>query len=217
MSQLKIRFWSTLGSMGILLALLFSKRAGVAWDLYLIAGALYFFPIKFGRQGFFASFFLLITSSFAMHLVGDVHHLWRCGIEFSMGCSFLLLFFTWEVAHEEEKKDCVTLSSQKTRALQLEEEVHLLQEESTKERLLAIEKVDCLQRSLDELDAEKGALEILNDVLRKNQAASFVKEQKLEKELLEKENAIQETTSLLHQKEEEVIDLIAHIERQLCF
>lgn len=200
------------GSIALFLALAFSFRAGTCTDLYFIAAASLFFNEKWGKKGFFITLISLFISSFLMHFFGNVDHFFRSGIEVIFASSFLIHHLCWLEACEEEKKKTHFLSTQKIRGLQLEEEIVSLQEEHAKEKISHIEKIELYQRLLDELESEKGAIEILNDVVRKNQAASFLKEKQLEKEVAEKEKNIEYLQTLLEKKEHELLDLIGSLE-----
>ena len=128
---------------------------------------------------------LLILGGVLSHLFGETHHLWNLALEMSVALSFLITALAFETSSQSV---AAMQSQQQMKQLaigHLEEEIGKIKEEGAHQQILFSKKMEDLQKAIEEVQGEKGALEILNDVLRKNNAWFAGIEEKIKEELVE--------------------------------
>ncbi|MDE3055348.1 MAG: hypothetical protein KGI80_01440 [Verrucomicrobiota bacterium] len=205
------------GSIFLVLSLASAHLAGTFWDLYGISIATLFLIVKWRHRGFFFALPGFVAVCCAVHFFASPDHFWRCGTELSLLASLILFFLLNEERCAEETRLFAETAEARKRVGNLEEEISLLQQENTQERMTSSDRLENSRRALTDLEEEKNALEILNDVLRKNQAASYTKEQMLEQELQKKGGALEEMHLLIDQNEQEIALFLQSIAKESAF
>lgn len=144
------------------------------------------------------------------HCLASSHHLWLIGLEASIACAFFIIAQIEELKGTIDASIQVQMDTKSSAILHLEEEFRRATEEQTTERLAFSAKKEALEKNLEELQSEKSALEILNDVLRKTNAIHYAENKTLAshlKEALKKE----ECQNVENQKLRSAIDEIDKI------
>ncbi len=153
------------------------SRAMSLTDLYVVSLIGFSLSSIWCFRGFFASVFLLFCLGFWGHFFIEGAHSIRFAFETSLLCSF------WMIAGSaEEKKSSQDEAHTKISALTEEgqhwkEEALRYQSAIEQERFLAAQAKEAFEVSFASMQAEKNAIEILNDVLRQANAALFLEQQ----------------------------------------
>ncbi len=154
------------------LLFLFPKTMGLS-DLSFVS-CLGFFCSIFGRlRGFCVSALFLLAAGIWGHAWGSGGH----GIRFAFESFFLCAF--WIAAAASESEEALRRQREGERALLLqqgqdqEQEACRSRQAMREEAALAAREQAALRKDFDALQAEKNAIETLNDVLRKENAVLF--------------------------------------------
>jgi hypothetical protein len=192
-----------LGPICLVLALTFAPLANFTIHLYLSGALAFFFIFNFRFKGFIASCATLAIFSICAHLFAEVTHLYSALLESSLALSFLLIYLMKEEQILEKESLISNAKAKDNIAIHLEEEMIQKLDEKAKEHILSMEKIEHLNKEVQEIETEKNAIEILNDVLRRNNASSF-----------EKEKLLQEETKTLLKTLDDALFLLDHAEVQ---
>lgn len=158
-----------------------------------------FLSAKYRMGGFIASLILLSAIAIGEHLFYSSSHLWLFGLEGSYAMAF---FITAQSANQHLSFVRSLFSQLETRSssiLNLEDEFTKSRLESTKQQLFAQEKIDSLQKQLEEVLSEQSSLLVLNEVLRKTTAQHMAGKEGLSEELYHLQSRLD---SELSEKEE---------------
>lgn len=185
------------------LALIFTHQIKNCYDLYFVVPVSILLLSIAPKKGFFLSSFLLIVGSLVSHLFFSPPLFFKMMLDFSVLLSFFLLWQVEEERRGSQEELKTLLSSKESFIGHLEEEMRFQKEEELENKLTLQTKIEELQKNIEEVEKEKGALEILNDVLRTNQKEAFLQEKELVQELVSAKTVLDEFTLLYQQVEEE--------------
>ncbi len=187
------KFWNVSGPITLLSAYAIAAALPLAsfpLDLFLTGAAGFYLCSLYRLKGCSYALMLLSLSGILGHLFLETHHLLRLGLEASFACSF----FAAALSFEKEEEKLSALGSQlvlRASAIQnLEEEMGKVRDLHLETQLASAAKVDELRKNYEEIATEKSSLEILNDVLRKANAAHFQEKAILDKRALEDERRL---------------------------
>ena len=180
-----------IGPLFLSLALALAARGEGTLDLCFIGCIGLLVCARWQMKGCWYALALLTLAGLAGHLFLQTHHFWRLGLEASILCSLFVTAFSYET-------DSLIFSSIQSQLETKELAIGHIEETMAQERaqgadqLIALSnKFEMLQKDFEEIQTEKAALDILNDVLRKNNAAHYVEKKAVaERLMLEKEKAI---------------------------
>jgi len=188
----KESFWRISGSMTLLAAyaLTAALPLSFSFDLFLLGAVGLFLCSRWNLKGCSYALMLLSLSGICGHLFLETHHLLRLGLEASLACSFFAAAVTFENEAEAVKAMSTQLTSRAAAIQNLEEEIGKTREVQVEMQLTLSKKIEELQKNYDEIGTEKSSLEILNDVLRKANAAEFEEKKILENLALEEKRRV---------------------------
>lgn len=192
------------------LALILAHQLQNSYDLYFVVPISLIFLSISPKKGFFISSFLLIASSLLTYFFFPFPLFFRFGLDSSILLSFFLLWQVEEARREREEELKTFLQTKESFISHLEKELELQKEEELQHKISFTLKMEDLQKNIEEIEKEKGALEILNDVLRTNQKEAFLQEKELVEELVHLKIVLDEF-SLLYQKVEEEKEEISSV------
>lgn len=173
-------FWQIIGPLFILCTFALDPNNLIIFSVGILG---LFLSSKFQMKGFVAALIVLSIAAIGEHLFFKTQHLWSLGIEGSYAIAF---FITAQNADRHHSFINTLLSQIETRTssiLNLEEEFTKSRSDSTEQQVLLQEKIDLLQKQVDEALSDQSSLLILNEVLRKT-TASHVKDHNTLKEQL---------------------------------
>ncbi len=177
-------FLTLLAAYGLAAALPLSS---VPFDLFLIGGAGFYLCVRLHIRGCAYALMLLALAGIFGHLFLEESHFLRLGLEASFACSF----FAAALSFESDAERLAGLESQlisRAAAIQnLEDEMGKIRESQIEIQISSSKKIEELQKNYEEIAVEKSSLEILNDVLRKANAAHFDEKKVLENQRLEEQ------------------------------
>jgi hypothetical protein len=214
-------FWQISGPLALLTAYAMAAALPLSsfpFDLYLSGAAGLYFCSRFRLKGCSYALMLLALSGLLSHLFLETHHFLRLGLEASLACSF----FAAALSFEEEGEGWSAMEAQlraRASAIQnLEDELGKARELLLETQLASTAKADELRKNYEEIAAEKSSLEILNDVLRKANAAHFEEKGVFEKQALEEGRRLAEVTRHLERIRLETAQSkeAAHLEADRC-
>ena len=199
--------WQIIGPLALLVDF------ALAWVIPLSAFPLDFFAAgtiglyfcaRWHIKGCSYSLMLLAVTGIAIHGFFEVHHFLRLGLEASFACSFFIAALVFE--HEAEQLSSLEsqLASRGSAIQNFEEEIDKIREAAVQSHITNAQKIEDLQKNLDELTTEKSTLEILNDVLRKTNAFHFEEKTALENQILDQQQSLGLILSDLNQSQEEL-------------
>jgi hypothetical protein len=181
-------FWQIAGVLTLLAAYALAAALPLSsfpFDLFLTGALGLYFCSRWHVKGCAYAFMLLALGGICGHAFLEAHHFLRFGIEASFACSFLVAALSFE----QEAEGLAGLRSQflsRAAAIQnLEDEIGKVREAQVETQISSAKKIDDLQKNYEEISAEKSSLEILNDVLRKANAAHFEEKTAIESRSLE--------------------------------
>lgn len=171
MSWLRSLFWGERASWGVELVgpvsvvIAFACHPESSWML--VIGCLgLFLSSRGGLRGFGYALALLILGGGVVHLGWIVSHAWQLSVELVYGVSFFLTALVREEKEAQEQEWLGSLEAKDATLLGLEEETKKGLQEREQERISWQEKVENLQKELEEARGEESSLTTLNEVLR---------------------------------------------------
>ena len=181
-----------MGPLFLSLSLALAARGEGALDLCFTGCLGLFICARWQMKGCWYALALLAVVGMMGHLFFQTHHVWRLGLEASVLCSLFITAFSYET-------DALFFSSVQSQLETKELAIGHIEEAMAQERaqgaeqLIALSnKFEMLQKDFEEIQTEKAALDILNDVLRKNNAAHYLEKKAIEERLIsEKEKGVQ--------------------------
>lgn len=188
-------FWQLVGPLFILCTFALAPQNYFIFSAGVIG---LFLSAKFRNAGFIASLILLTTIAVLEHFYSTPFQLWSLGLISSYAMAF---FITAQSATRHQIFVRSLFSQLETRdsfATSLEEEVNKTRLEITEQQVKAQEKIETLQKQLEEIQAEQSSLLVLNEVLRKTTANHMQKKDLLTEELYQLQNRL---TTELSEKE----------------
>jgi hypothetical protein len=165
--------WQTLGPITLLIAyaILALLPLTFPYDLFLTGAVGLYFCGRWQLKGCSYALILLALFGLVGHIFFENHHFLRLGLEACFGCSFFIAALAFEMEAEEGAGWESLLASRLLAIRNLEEEIAKSRESQIEAQIGTTKKVEELQKNYEELASEKSSLEILNDVLRKANAA----------------------------------------------
>jgi hypothetical protein len=166
--------WQTLGPLTLLAAYAIAALLPLTffpYDLFVVGAIGLYFCGRWHLKGCSYALMLLAVSGIVAHLFLEDHHFLRLGLEACFGCSFFILGAVFEMEADEGAALESQLASRLTLIQNLEEEIVKSQESQVDAQIASTKKIEEIEKNFEELAIEKSSLEILNDVLRKNNAA----------------------------------------------
>jgi chromosome segregation ATPase len=142
-----------------------------------------FLSAKYRNTGFVISCMILVGTALMQHFYHYAFSLWEIGLEASYA---MALFITAQSSarHQNLVKSLFSqLDTKDSVVLNLEDEFSKTRLEITRQQIQAQEKIDALQKQLDEIQSEQSSLLMLNEVLRKTTATHMNKKDSLTDEL----------------------------------
>lgn len=180
-------FWQLVGPLFILCTFALAPQNYFIFSAGVIG---LFLSAKYRNPGFIASVILLVAIAALEHHYSAPDHffstpfkLWSLGLISSYAMAF---FITAQSAARHQTFVRSVFSQLETKnsfATTLEEECHKTRLEITELQVKAQEKIDLLQKQLEEIQAEQSSLLMLNEVLRKTTANHMQKKDSLTEEL----------------------------------
>ena len=199
--------WQIIGPLSLLCAFVLAAKSPLPYDLYCASLLGIFLSARWHFRGCFYGLAVLVAVGVFKHWMGDLHHFWRLGLEGSIACSF----FITALAFENSSLKLEALYSQlaaKTAALaHSEEDLVKTREDAAHRQMLAAEKLDNLQKDIEEIQAEKGSFEILNDVLRKTTAKHQDEKVLIEESSMQDKKRLAQSHFEIEKLQREVSDL----------
>lgn len=190
--------WVVLGPASLSMSLILAY-AHHHYDLIAV-GVLGIIASSLGFRRVFYSLLLLAIAAPVGHLMHADAHLWRLGLECTIGCAFLVT----ALAIEQGDAYLAQLNAQIEAR---ESTLQTLQEELSARVVAVQEKLDRAQTELQALDAEKASILTLNEVIRHAAAADAA-----ERELLKEEVARLRTSPLTAERVAELEQQVAHLQ-----
>ena len=187
------KFWHVSGPITLLAAYAIAAAlpfTSFPFDLYLSGAVGFYFCSRFRLKGCSYALMLLSLSGILGHLFLETHHFLRLGLEASFACSFFAAALSFDDIEEGLSAMGSQLKVRKDAIQNLEEEMAKARELQLETQLSSAEKVDELRKNYEEIATEKSSLDILNDVLRKANAAHFEEKKALEKRALDDERRL---------------------------
>jgi DNA repair exonuclease SbcCD ATPase subunit len=210
-------FWKVCGPITLLAAYALASLLPLSsfpFDLYLAGGIGLYLCSRFRLKGCSYALMLLALSGICGHLFLETHHFLRLGLEASLACSFFVAALFFENQEEGSSGLESQLASRAAAIQNLEEEISKTRVSLVEMQLASSQKIDELQKNYEEITAEKSSLEILNDVLRKANAAYFEEKKTFDSQALDNERRLASSQRDLEKLQEELthfkeIDLAA--------
>lgn len=181
-----------MGPLFLSLALAFAARGDGALDLCFTGCLGLLVCARWQMKGCWYVLAVFAVAGLMGHLFLQTHHVWRLCLEASILCSLFLTAFSYETDSLLFSSIQSQLETKELAITHIEEA--MAQEQSLgAEQLIALSnKFETLQKDFEEIQTEKAALDILNDVLRKNNAAHYAEKKAVEERLiLEREKGIE--------------------------
>lgn len=148
--------------------------------------------LKMRTRGLLLSLLLLLIGSLAKHLFFLEHHLWRLGVESSIGIGLLISAMASELLYSQKLGLRMQTESQGQTLRNLEEELAQLRREGQQEQLTLRDRLAALQTEFDETSNDLSALRILNEILRKTSAKQSKEQEALEQQLAQVQETLQD-------------------------
>ncbi|HSX12866.1 MAG TPA: hypothetical protein VLE96_00375 [Chlamydiales bacterium] len=181
-------FWQLVGPLFILCTNALAPQN----DFIFFAGvAGLFLSAKYRNAGFIASSIVLVLVAVAEHFYNHTFSIWEAGLEVSYGMAF---FITAQSAARHQvfiRSLFSKIDTKNAFAKDLEDEFTKTRCEITNVQIHAQEKIDSLQKQLDEIHSEQSSLLVLNEVLRKTTATHMNRKETLTDELYQLQNRLQ--------------------------
>lgn len=182
---IKISFWQILGPISLLCTVALAARSWIPVDLLVLALIGLYLCARWQMRGCVYALISLGIAALVRHAFVSSQHLWELGLEASLGCAFLIT----ALAFEKGSLFIQSLTDQiETRGAALqntEEDLAKEREAALSTQLSLQEKIDSLQKELEEMQSEHSSLFILNEVLRKTSARHLEENRKVVEELLD--------------------------------
>lgn len=159
--------WQIIGPLSLLCAFVLAAKHPLPYDLYAASLLGLFFSARWHFRGCFYALVLLISVGIVKHWMGNLHHFWHLGLEGAVACSFFITALAFENSSLKLESLYAQLAAKAAALANSEADLEKTVEDATKRQMIAAEKIDVLQKDLEETQQEKGSFEVLNDVLRK--------------------------------------------------
>lgn len=159
--------WQIIGPLSLLCAFILAAKGPLPYDLYCASLIGLFFSARWHFRGCFYALALLLCLGIFKHWTGDLHHFWRLGLEGSIASSLFITALAFENSATKMESLYSQLSAKEAALAHTEEDLTKLREDSSQQQVIASQKLDALQKDLEETVAEKESFGVLNDVLRK--------------------------------------------------
>jgi hypothetical protein len=198
--------WQIIGPLSLLCAFILSAKGPLPYDLYLASLVGLFFSARWHFRGCFYALAILICLGIFKHWTGDLHHFWRLGLEGSIAASLFITALAFESSSEKLETLHSQLNAKQAALGNVEEDLVKTREEAAQQQLLSAQKIDGLQKDLEESVAEKGSFEVLNDVLRKVTARHVDEKKFLEEHLIQDKRDLAQSQSEIETLKKEVSD-----------
>lgn len=185
-----LSFWRIAGPLTLLAAYGLAAALPLSvfpFDLFLSGGAGLYLCARWHVRGCAYALMLLALAGIFGHLFLEESHFLRLGLEASFGCSLFVAALSFESETERFSRLESQLSSKATVIQNLEEEMVKVRESQVESQLSSSMKIEELEKNYEEISTEKSSLEILNDVLRKANAAYFDEKTALENQRMEEQ------------------------------
>lgn len=188
--------WQIIGPLSLLCAFILAAKGPLPYDLYCASLIGLFFSARWHFRGCFYALALLVCLGIFKHWTGELHHFWRLGLEGSIASSLFITALAFENSAMKMESLYSQLNAKEAALAHSEEDLTKLREDTASQQVVSSQKLDTLQKDLEETVAEKESFEVLNDVLRKVTARHLD-----EKKFLE-EHSIQDKRHLAQSLEE---------------
>lgn len=192
MTKEKTDLWQIAGPIGLCLSLVLAAKGSFPFDLCLVGCIGLILSARLRMQGCFYALILLLASGIFAHSFLELQHFWRLGVEASLACSFFITAFSFETAFLASSSLQTGLEAKESAIRNLEEEIAFERKQEADHQIAASKKIEELQKNLEELQTEKATLEILGDVLRKENSSHYAETQRLEEQILERKREVSE-------------------------
>lgn len=195
-------FWQIIGPLFVLCTFALAPHD----PLVFCVGALgLFFSAKYQMKGFIASLFFLGLVAIGQHGVLKERHLWFFGLELSYAVAFFITAMNAGQYHSFIESFFSQIETKNSSISNLEDEFTKSRSDATKQQVFLQEKIDALQKQVEETLSEHASLLILNEVLRKTSSRHLAENSLVREELLDAQSSI-----YFRQLEKE------EMERELC-
>jgi chromosome segregation ATPase len=188
-----------LGPLSLLLTSLFAAQAELERNSELIfAGAAGLFLAARGRlRGAVYGLALLVLVSLLRHILFVKAHALQLGLEASVGFAILIAALACEEGDAFLSSLRQKIGAGENTIRNLEDEIRRCQERATEEQIAASDRLAALTQSMEEIQSDSSALQILNDVLRKAAAKATGEKERLAEVALQSERKAGELLSLV--------------------
>lgn len=157
--------------------------------------------LKMRMRGLLFSLLLLLAGALAKHLFFLDDHLWRFGIESSIGLGLLISAMASDLLYKQKEGLCTQAESQGQTVRNLEEELSQVRREAQEEQITLRDRLAALQTEFDEASGDLSALQILNEVLRKTSAKQSKEQEALQQQIANLHETIQDREHQIAQLE----------------
>ncbi len=189
MTKEQTYFWQIAGPIGLCLSLALAAKGSIPFDLCFAGCIGLALSARLRMLGCLYALILMIAAGIFAHSFVESHHFWRLGLEATLACSFFITAFSFETAFLASSALQAQLQAKESSIGNLEEEIALERKQGADGQIASSKKIGELQSNLEELQTEKAMLEILNDVLRKENGSHYAEKQRLEEQRLEEKRA----------------------------
>ncbi len=194
-------FWQMIGPLFILCTFALAPSHLLIFSLGVLG---LFLSARFQIKGFFAALAVLSVAAIGEHMFSNSPHLWLFGLEISYALAFLITALNADYYNYFVKNLLLQIEAKSSFILNAEEEFAKSRAEVSSQQVLLQEKVDLLQRQIEEVLAEQSSLLILNEVLRKTTSRHIEDQALLQGEVLYLQNCAEFSLQAQRQAEEEI-------------
>jgi chromosome segregation ATPase len=202
--------WQIVGPISLLCAFFLLANGPLNLDLYAAGLIGLFLSARWHFRGcFYALAALIVLGTFKHSMGGDPAHLWRLGLEGSIACSFFITALAFENSSLHIDALQAQMKASAAALAGVEEDLSKTREEAVQRQMIAAEKLDTMQKDLEEAVAEKGSFEVLNDVLRKVTARHQGEKELVEKHAFEEQRRLAQSQAEIEALQQEISQLKA--------
>jgi hypothetical protein len=197
-------FWQIIGPLFILCTFALAPTYLAIFSVGVLG---LFLSARFQMKGFYAALAILTIVAIGEHLFFKSQHLWLLGLEGSYAIAFLITALNADDHNFFVKNLLLQIETKNSSILNVEEEFAKSRAEGTKQQVLLQEKVDLLQKQIEEVLTEQSSFLILNEVLRKTTAQHMADHAVLQSEVLHLQSCVALSLQAQREAEEEVLRL----------
>lgn len=173
-------FWQIIGPLFVLCTFALDPHNLV---VFLVGAFGLFFSSKYQMKGFAASLVMIGCVAIGDHIFAKGHHLWFLGIESSYAVAFFITAMNADLHQHFIRSLFSQIETKNSSIVNLEDEFTKSRADETKQQVFLQEKIEALQKQIEETLSEQSSLLILNEVLRKTTSRNLSDSESLRDEL----------------------------------